>query len=135
MSREAIVEALREAFSGRTDVVAAYLFGSVARGDDREGSDVDVGVVLTAGAPRALDAYERVLDIQDALEQRLARPVDVVPMDDAPVDLLHRILRDGIVVHESDHRRRVFFELKARNEYFDMQPILEYYRRTVLGSI
>lgn len=129
-----ITDALRVYFAGREDVVAAYLFGSVARRTARATSDVDVGVVLAAGTPRDLDAYDAVLVIQADLEERLDRAVDVVAMNGAPVDLVHRILRDGVVVHEGDHRRRMLFELQARNEFFDLQPILDYYRRTVLGS-
>lgn len=134
MDPASIISALRAYFAGREDVVAAYLFGSVARRAARATSDVDVGVVLAAGTPRDLDAYDAVLIIQADLEERFGCAVDVVAMNGAPVDLVHRILRDGVVVHESDHRRRMLFELQARNEFFDLQPILEYYRRTVLGS-
>lgn len=55
-------------------------------------------------------------------------------MNGAGPDLLRRILRDGEVVWESDHRRRLEFEVQARNEYFDLLPVLQLYRRTVLGS-
>jgi hypothetical protein len=55
-------------------------------------------------------------------------------MNDAAPDLLYRIRRDGILLHESDHRRRLLFELQARNEYWDFLPVIERYRRTVLGK-
>jgi hypothetical protein len=77
--------------------------------------------VLTHGRPRAAGDCDVLLDIQGDLEARLRLPVDVVAMDGAPPDLLHRILRDGVLVHESDHGRRIAFELKARNEFFDLQ--------------
>ena len=55
------------------------MFGSVARGDDRDDSDVDVVVRLTEAASRGGFAYFGRLD---ALRNRLAaivgRPVDVV---------------------------------------------------------
>ena len=50
-------------------------------------------------------------------------------MNKAPVDLVHRILRDGRLVFEGDHGARVAFEVKARNEYFDLLPYLREYRR------
>lgn len=135
MERDRVIETLRHYFEGRTDVVAAYLFGSVARGEARPSSDVDVGLVLHAGKPKTVDAYGKVIDVQGDLEAALGCSVDVVPMNEAPPDLLHRILRDGICVHDSDTPARVEFELQARNEYFDLLPILQRYRRTVLGSL
>lgn len=129
--RTATIAALGRAFAAARDVAAAWLFGSMARGDDRADSDVDVGVLLDPGL-RGLAAHERAAEIQDQLVVDLGRSVDVVPLGDAPVDLVHRVLRDGILVHEMDHSRRLEFEVRARNEYWDLLPILELYRRTVL---
>ena len=134
MDRAAIIQTLTNYFAGRRDVVAAYLFGSVARNQDHPGSDVDVGVILTA-APKDLAAIDVVGDMHADVEALLRKEVDLVVMNGASPDLLHRVLRDGILLHESDHRQRLLFEMQARNEYFDMQPILERYRRAVLDSL
>lgn len=130
-----IIDTLRRYFANRGEVIAAYLFGSVARGDSHATSDVDVGVLLARGRMRTLEDYEPVFTIQNDLERLLGRKVDVVPMNHAALDLLHRILRDGTVVHDRDPRQRVAFELKTRTEYFDWLPILRRYRRTVLGTV
>lgn len=135
MDRAQVVESLSRYFRGRRDIVAAYLFGSVARDRAGKHSDVDVGLILGSRAPRQLADLLPLQTTQDDLGALLHRAVDVVPMNGASPDLLHRILRDGILVHESDHHRRIEFEVRARSEYFDLLPILERYRRTVLGSI
>ncbi len=127
--RTAMIAVLGRALAPARDVAAAWLFGSMARGDDRADSDVDVLLDLEL---RGLAVHERVSEIQDQLVVELGRSVDVVPLGDAPVDLVHRVLRDGILVHETDHRRRLEFEVRARNEHWDLLPILELYRRTVL---
>lgn len=129
-----IVQELATCLAGRRDIVAAYLFGSLARGEATPGSDVDVAVILTGGAPRDLVGIERIEELCEEIEARLRREVDLVVMNGAAPDLLHRILRDGEIVCESDHRRRLEFEVQARNEYFDLLPILQLYRRTVLGN-
>lgn len=105
--------------------VAVYLFGSVARGTSRTTSDVDVGVLL-ARPPSGFSGLN--LDLEGSLESALGQRAQVVVMNKAPVDLVHRILRDGRLVYEGDHRARVAFEVKARNEYFDLLPYLERYR-------
>jgi hypothetical protein len=62
------------------------------------------------------------------LERRLGCAVDLIVLNRASADLIHRVLRDGDLVHERDSSARIRFEVQARNEYFDMQPIRSQYR-------
>ncbi|MBL8752829.1 MAG: hypothetical protein JNK15_05965 [Planctomycetes bacterium] len=70
--------------------------------------------------------------IQDDLEERRKRKVDIVAMNGAPLDLLHRVLRDGVLVRDADSTRRAEFERNARTQYFDFLPILLRCRQLVL---
>ena len=88
------------------DVVAAWLFGSFARGDARADSDVDVAVLFRRTPAATLDAPPL----------RLA-------------DLRARVLRDGVLLVDRDPSLRIRFEVRTRNEWFDLQPILREYRR------
>jgi hypothetical protein len=60
--------------------------------------------------------------------------VQVVVLNTAPPDLIHRVLRDGKLVLDRDPSIRIAFEIKARNEFFDMQPILDRYRKISRGA-
>ncbi len=132
MDRSAVIDTLRDYFAGRRDVVAAYLFGSVARGDARADSDVDVAVLLAAGEPADTAGYDAWFALQDDLEERLHQRVDLVAMNGAPLDLLHRVLRDGVRVVDNDPERRAEFELQVRTQYLDFLPLLLRYRQRVL---
>lgn len=125
--RDAIVASLSRHFAlASSTAVAAYLFGSVARETATRESDVDVAVLFGGAArPDPLAA----LVLEGDLERLLRRPVQVVALDTAPPDLVHRVLRDGVIVHESDRGARIRFEVAARNRFFDLQPILARYRR------
>lgn len=118
---------LAEYFRERADIAAVYLFGSVARGTARESSDVDVGVLYRAPLAPTLEAQP--YGDEATLSAQLGRTVQIIEMNHAPVDLVHRILRDGILVLEPDKSRRIAFEVRARNEYFDLLPMLQEYRR------
>jgi predicted nucleotidyltransferase len=121
-------EQLRSALAGiRADVVAVYLFGSRARGTARDDSDVDLGVLVRGEPAATLDGMG--MDLLVDLERALRLPVDLVVLNRAPTDLVHRVLRDGRLLLERDRSARIRFEVKARNAYFDMQPILRRYRR------
>lgn len=123
----AILEQL-EAEIARADsrVVAVWLFGSFARGEARPGSDVDLAV-LRSTAPRVLEDLS--LDLEDRLERVVGRQVQIVVINESPVDLVHRVLRDGLLLLDRDPSCRVRFEVQKRNEYFDLLPHIRRYRR------
>lgn len=108
-------------------LVAAYLFGSVARGTDRPSSDVDVAILLQTPPSGELDGVR--FSLEGDLERALGRPCQIVLLNDAPVDLVHRVLRDGKLLVDRDRSARIAFEVRARNEYFDLLPVLRLYRR------
>ena len=69
------------------------------------------------------------LSLGGRLEGRLGREVDLIVLDRAPIDLVHRVLRDGALLYDRDPSTRVRFEVKARNDYFDLLRYLREYRR------
>jgi hypothetical protein len=122
-------EALRSALESEPDVRAAWLFGSRARGTARPTSDVDVAVLFGPVAERA----ERAWDLEARLSIALNLPVQVVVADTAPADLVHRVLRDGHLLVDRDRSARIRFEVRKRNEYFDMTPFWRAARRLPPG--
>jgi predicted nucleotidyltransferase len=109
-------------------LAAAYLFGSVARGEARPTSDIDVGLLYETAPAPTLDAQPFLAAAE--LESQFGRRVDLVVMNDAPVDLVHRILLDGVLLLQPNPSARIAFEVRSRNEYWDLLPILKRYRRT-----
>lgn len=133
MAAVTLTERLREYFDTHPEgVVCAYLFGSAARGTARATSDVDLAVLLEHDPPATLAGSG--LRLGGELEQHLGRPVDLVLLNRAPVDLVHRVLRDGIIVFDPRPRERIRFEVRARNAYFDLKPILDEYRKAHGGA-
>jgi predicted nucleotidyltransferase len=129
----ALVQQLREAVDrADADIVCIYLFGSLARGQGHRKSDVDIAVLFVTDPPSTLDGLG--LELGNALERHLGRPVDLVVLNRAPVDLIHRVLRDGILIHDRNPAARIRFEVQARNAYFDLLPYLRQYRRTTQGA-
>jgi predicted nucleotidyltransferase len=123
-----LVERLRARLAREPEpLVAAYLYGSVARGEAHARSDVDLALLYRMPPARVLASPPRLLE--DELERELGRPVEVVVLGEAPPDLVRRVLRDGILLLDRDRAARLRFEVQAWNEYFDLQPILDLYRR------
>jgi predicted nucleotidyltransferase len=116
----------------QANLAAVYIFGSAARGSARPDSDVDVGILYQHPPPATLAGQP--FELAAELSAALGRTVDVVAMNGAPVDLVKRILRDGVLAVERDRAARVAFEVRARNEYFDLLPFLRLYRRRPVTS-
>jgi predicted nucleotidyltransferase len=128
MDRETIIEGLRRGLAtADPSVVVAYLFGSVARGQHAGESDIDVAVLFDPPPPARLLGPPS--SIHDQLETAVSRRVDLIVLNQASPDLIHRVLRDGVVLYERDPGERIRFEVRARNEYFDIKPYLDEYRR------
>lgn len=132
-----LIAKLKSVFDAHPDVIVAYLFGSAARGELRASSDVDVAVLLSAEGresrePTGPTLSSLRLGLQSDLHEAAHRPVDLIILNQASPDLIHRVLRDGVLLVERDRSARIRFEVGARNEYFDLLPFLIRYREAAL---
>jgi predicted nucleotidyltransferase len=128
VDRDRIAPEITRVFAARNENAAAvYLFGSVARGEGGPNSDLDVAVLY--GKPVEAGLAGLKLALAGDLEERLGRRVDLVVLDSQPPDFVHRVLRDGLLVLENNRSARIRFEVNARNQYFDVLPMLRCYRR------
>jgi predicted nucleotidyltransferase len=108
------------------EVAAAYVFGSVARGDATADSDLDVGIVF---ARRGDTAREHV-DLIGAIAAEIEgvggfRRVDIVVLESQGPIFCHRVLAEGALVYERDPERRVDFESDVLVRAFDFRPTYE----------
>jgi len=96
------------------NIVAIYVFGSIATGKNRSGSDIDVAIMV--GAP--MKGMERV-QLETSLSNLLKRDVDLIIFGEASPLLQHQILKNSRLVYERDPKERVRQEVAARCEYLD----------------
>lgn len=72
---ESFLTSLREVLIKLPDVVGSWLYGSVARGEDRPESDVDIAVLLEGG-----QQSEHVRDEFSALERQLNASFSIITL-------------------------------------------------------
>lgn len=111
---------------GQDDVVAAYLFGSLARGQANRLSDVDIAV-LFASEPDTGRVIERQLALMEASGRFADREVQVIPLNRAPPLLAYEVIRDGWLLCERDPLARITFEVRTMKYYFDVKPMIDFY--------
>lgn len=127
LSREEVIDRARQALEADPRVLVAYLYGSFARGTAHKGSDVDIPVLFRERVDARLGGP--LDELRDAVERACSTPCDLADARAAPADLVHRILRDGEILVERDRSARIAFEVERRNEYFDLLPYPQEYRR------
>ncbi len=121
---QALARRIAAALEPRTEILEAYLFGSVARGETHARSDIDVAVYVDEHlCPDTPYGYRA--DLTTHLMARLeTNRIDVVVLNDAPPLLYHRVLRDGIRLFSRDLRATTTREARAYSRYFDYLPHL-----------
>ena len=121
---EHLMAKLRARLAQESDVLVAYLYGSQARGTSGPLSDVDIGVLLDESS----DLFRRQLDLTNAVAEVTGDSVtDVIVLNDAPVALGYRVLRDGKVILSRDERTRIRFFVGTVDRYLDMAPMRRMY--------
>ena len=116
-------ESIAAVLSTNPSVVAAWVFGSIARGTAREDSDLDVAILLAP--PAAAEQQRALYDLAARLEQVAGRPVDLVVLGDHDPIIAHRVLSEGRLVLCRDRERRIDFESRIHMRYMDWAPNYE----------
>ncbi|MBE9513425.1 MAG: nucleotidyltransferase domain-containing protein [Chloroflexi bacterium] len=116
------------------DVIAAYLFGSVARDQASHLSDVDIAVLLDPDLGLE-ESVERQLQLMVALDDFADREVQVTVLNRASSLLAYQVVRDGILLYERNRLDRIAFEVRAMKIYFDVKPLLDFHSQALLKRI
>lgn len=132
MDPSALTSSLEHYFATQAPagIVAAFLFGSHARGASHADSDVDVAMLLDHASYRALGDP---LDLRARLGSALIHVtgsdhVDVVLMNEATPPLNKVILDEGRSLVVRDERALEQFRLVTYSRAFDLQPWLDRWR-------
>lgn len=94
MTREQVIEVLRSVTEESLLKYKAHIrgiFGSVARGDESDNSDIDVLVDFTEKA----DLFD-FIGLALFLEEKLLRPVDVVPQDTIRSEIRNAVIKEAV---------------------------------------
>jgi predicted nucleotidyltransferase len=105
-----LLATLRGALRTEQNVRFALLFGSAARGDDSEASDVDLIVEMRDSS------LARIVDLELKLEKLLQRRVDLLTLEDAsasPVLLAEAVAEGRTIVDRQERWAQLGSEVEA----------------------
>lgn len=126
MSTLEVPQSFIEYLQSRPEIVAAYLFGSVAAGKAHKFSDVDVALLLVEPVDRAR-AWEIRLEAMGEAETAFGRRADVGILNTSPVVYCYLALKHGRLIFDRGLSQRPEFEARTYLRYFDLKPYLREY--------
>jgi predicted nucleotidyltransferase len=123
-----MIRQIKSILTEEEKVIFAYLHGSFFK--NLLFRDVDVAVFLPFLSPRHLLDCE--LKLEDALQKRIPFPVDVKALNEAPPAFCYQVIKNGLRLLDRDETKRVQFEVRTLQRYFDFLPYRQLYFQEVL---
>jgi len=118
LSKEEIIPAFAKYLTTQHLVNKAWLFGSVARGNNNSKSDVDVAIDVPQGIPFTL--FD-LAEVQEKFKKLAGRKVDVVMINGVRPAMRERIEKEMILFYDN----QIFIESEESSDY----------KNTVIGKL
>jgi uncharacterized protein len=113
-----------EELAARNEVIAVILFGSLARGQAREISDIDICVITKKKVPEAVK--------MDLLSYG-SKKIDVNLFYDLPITIRFRVIHEGKILTCRDTPALQAIMVDTVREYLDIAPFIRRNCLRVLG--
>lgn len=128
---EELIDQIKKECQKDTNIAFCYLFGSFASGKTNRESDIDIAIYLDQNTTK--DFFNKRLDLIARLTQLLHREVDIIILNTAYPFLRYVIIKEGKLIYSKDEDKRIDFELKTLNDYYDFKPTMEQYNQVLIN--
>lgn len=118
-------------FRGQKEVVALYIFGSLANGNKTMESDIDIAALIDESKLKKTNFEALKKKYYAASPGFSLRPVDIVILNIAPPFLKHQVLKTGKILFDRNKKKRVRFTTISITEYLDFKPVQDIFLKAV----
>lgn len=133
LDMDALIASVRAEVARYPEIAAAWIFGSMARGEAHEGSDLDVALSLLPSSAR--DEH-KLLTLAAALERHSpSGKIDLVVLGKQGPVFRHRVLKEGKLLYDAQPELRIAFEARTISEYLDWKPTHEIAMRATFEGL
>ncbi len=132
LQREEICNSLKQEISARSEIMFAYLFGSVATKKENTLSDIDLAIYLDPNYRHRKHGYSYESELISELSSLLTAPVDVIVLNRASTILKYQVIKNGVLIFSRCNKTRREFHEKTIRDYLDLKPLLEVQQQYLL---
>lgn len=118
--KKQIKKVIAETLNSAKGIDFAYVFGSF-NDENLPFHDIDLGIFFNIKDP--VEMREAANDLAIVLLKQVTFPVDVRPLNNAPVTFLYHVMKGELILEKNEEIRCRVMERTVR-EYLDLQPIL-----------
>ena len=113
-----------------TKKLEIFLFGSMAKGNARNNSDIDIGILVKDTKKLEKNPhFESKLALRIEKELKIKTPLDIRVLNNAGLRFINQVLKYGRLVFSRNEKERVIFETTSISNYFDFRPFLKEYEK------
>lgn len=127
---EEIISNIRDFLTGLDSVIFAYIFGSFATCDVF--ADIDIGIFLKGEYSET--PLEAELGIENDMQRLVSYPIDTRVLNNAPPFFLFHVIREGILVKDTDPGLRSDFEGLVFKKINDLKGFRDEYLREIINA-
>lgn len=124
-----MVKAISKILIDFPQISLVYLFGSQVTGQAGPDSDFDFAITTDHGQATLQTQASFTHAIVSTLN---IERVDVVLLDQSPIELVYSVISDGRLLYARDLATRIEFEATILNKYMDYLPYLNDFRKQIL---
>lgn len=126
---------LGEYFEKRHDISVVYLFGTLALGEVRPLSDIDI-VVLLRDKDNHQNEFKLKLELLSELTNLLGtEEIDLVILNRCPISLAYHAISEHCILFERDAQKRINFETKIIDSYLDFSSFRKIQQKYLLEQL
>lgn len=112
-------------------ILFGYLFGSMALGKTNLESDIDLAFYLEGKEGK--DFFKKRLFLIEKIQSLLKKRVEVIILNEVrSIFFKFVIIKEGELILDRDQAKRIDFELKTMQEYYDFRPFIKEYNEAYL---
>lgn len=123
---EEVLQQVQFTLKNEEDILVGYLYGSFARGNATERSDIDIGILISEDFETE-PLYESKISLKIEKNITSSREVEVRVLNEQPLRFLHQVLKHGKMFYCKDEKTRIRFETRVYDEYIDFKPFMKEY--------
>jgi predicted nucleotidyltransferase len=112
--------------SKRNSILAVYVFGSYAKGNEKSKSDVDIAVIFEERFYKRnpFEALQKAELFGAEISRELNKTVDIAVLNGSSLIFAYHTVKRGICIYGEDSTDRILYEVKLDNKYQDLIPFV-----------